>query len=89
MVNLQRRLGYDQACVADAVGKERGLVFMWNDEITVDVSISYSNLIHARIKGENDRHRWYFIGIYGCPNFKERKMLWEIISTIKIKTMQS
>ncbi|XP_051221114.1 uncharacterized protein [Lolium perenne] len=79
--SLKRRLLFDEMLVAGSDGRSGGLVFFWNNDITVSSKEVEQNFIGIRIN-ENSEAGWRFIGFYGEPSSDTKHLSWDYIRSL-------
>jgi hypothetical protein len=58
------RLGFPNLFMVDSVGKSRGLVLFWGDDMVVDIQNFSQQHINGVVKNKNLEVLWKFTGFY-------------------------
>ncbi|KAI3906287.1 hypothetical protein MKW92_004050, partial [Papaver armeniacum] len=76
---LQRvnQFGYQHYCIVASVGRSGGLWLLWKDEVNIEITSKYSNLIHGIVHLDSARYPWNLFCIYGPPVTSQRSNFWQ------------
>ncbi|RYR23091.1 hypothetical protein Ahy_B03g068364 [Arachis hypogaea] len=77
----RRNLGFDNMFCVESRGLSGGLCLFWKSNINIDVYAWCDNFIKAQISTVND-NVWEGIFVYGHPDFKRRKELWNELTCV-------
>lgn len=73
--NLHTKLGFDSGFHVDSVGKNGGLMLLWNSNW--DVALKSFSKWHIDVfVSDNQGRQWRFSGIYGHPTREQRHNTW-------------
>ncbi|RYR34741.1 hypothetical protein Ahy_A10g049745 [Arachis hypogaea] len=77
----RRNLGFDNMFCVESQGLSGGLCLFWKSNINIDVYAWCDNFIKAQISTVNV-NVWEGNFVYGHPNFKRRKELWNELTYV-------
>lgn len=83
--NLRIKLGYQHSHVVEPIGLSGGLCLIWNRDVEIEVMEESQNFIHTIVTSKHDIIGWQCTFVYGDPNPRRRKDLWDNITTLHLR----
>ncbi|XP_041000998.1 uncharacterized protein LOC121246780 [Juglans microcarpa x Juglans regia] len=77
---IKRRMKWEGCFVMEPVGRKRGLVMLWREDVELEI-LNYSQHHISAYIGRKDR--WVLTGFYSHPEASKRKETWRLLSLIK------
>ena len=81
--DITDRLPFQGAILTDTIGFAGGLWLLWDtNRVEIPNLASIEQEIHVLVKVKSSNLSWFFTAIYASPRFRERKFLWNNLSTV-------
>ncbi|KAK2422548.1 hypothetical protein QL285_033075 [Trifolium repens] len=91
MERIKARSGFDCGVVVpcSGQGKDRagGLALLWNDQVNFTLDSFSSNHISGAVLNDVNDESWFFSGVYGFPEEKNKKKMWSLIQHLASKVV--
>ena len=82
--NLKVKLWFDDCWCVEANGLSGGLGLFRKKDIELEVLKESQNFIHAKCREKVGGAFWICCFVYGNPNFKDRRLLWDRLQCLQL-----
>lgn len=82
LLNLKRRLSFDEMYVVDCNGRSGDLCLFWKKSVNVEILYSDCNVIHSYIISMNTKVGFHYFFVYGNPISQQRQAFWAMLKNL-------